>query len=90
MVAAALFGVLTAMVTVNVPLLVRSAFGSKDYGTLFSYVSIGTSLVGSLGISVYGFLFDRFGSYDPGLMLALARALRAPRCCWWVWLRQSA
>ena len=71
MVAAALFGVLTAMVTVNVPLLVRSAFGSKDYGTLFSYVSIGTSLVGSLGISVYGFLFDRFGSYDPGLMLGI-------------------
>ena len=67
MVAAALFGVLT----VNVPLLVRSAFGSKDYGTLFSYVSIGTSLVGSLGISVYGFLFDRFGSYDPGLMLGI-------------------
>ena len=71
MVAAALFGVLTAMVTVNVPLLVRSAFGSKDYGTLFSYVSIGTSLVGSLGISVYGFLFDRFVSYDPGLMLGI-------------------
>ena len=45
--------------------LVRQRVGSKDYGTLFSYVSIGTSLVGSLGISVYGFLFDRFGSYDP-------------------------
>ena len=43
----------------------------RDYGTLFSYVSIGTSLVGSLGISVYGFLFDRFGSYDPGLMLGI-------------------
>ena len=71
MVAAALFGVLTAMVTVNVPLLVRQRVGSKDYGTLFSYVSIGTSLVGSLGISVYGFLFDRFGSYDPGLMLGI-------------------
>ncbi|WP_245864903.1 MFS transporter [Eggerthella timonensis] len=75
MAGAALFGVLTSMVTVTVPLLVRSAFGSKDYGALFSYVSIGTSLVGSLGISVYGFLFDRFGSYDPGLLLGIGASV---------------
>ena len=60
-----------AVLALIAAVLVRSAFGSKDYGTLFSYVSIGTSLVGSLGISVYGFLFDRFGSYDPGLMLGI-------------------
>lgn len=75
MAGAALFGVITSMVTVTVPLLVRSAFGSKDYGALFSYVSIGTSLVGSLGISVYGFLFDRFGSYDPGLLLGIGASV---------------
>lgn len=70
-----MLGVITSMVTVTVPLLVRSAFGSKDYGALFSYVSIGTSLVGSLGISVYGFLFDRFGSYDPGLLLGIGASV---------------
>lgn len=75
MAGAALFGVLTAMVTVNLPLLVRSAFGSKDYGTLFSYVSIGTSLVGSLGISVYGFVYDRFGSYDPNLLIGVGASV---------------
>lgn len=71
MAAAALFGVLTAMVSVNVPLLVRSAFGSKDYGTIFSYVSIGTSLVGSLGITAYGVLYDGSGSYDQGLIMGM-------------------
>lgn len=70
--AAALFGVLTAMVTVNVPLIVRSAFGSKDYSSIFSYVSVGTSLIGSVGVAVYGFLFDAFGSYDPSFVMGIA------------------
>lgn len=69
--AAALFGILTAMVTVNIPLLVCRAFGSKDYSSIFSYVSMGTSLIASLGMSVYGFLYDSFGSYNPSFLLGI-------------------
>lgn len=77
MAGAALFGVFTAMVTVNVPLIVRSAFGSKDYSVLFSYVSMGTSLIASLGMSLYGILYDVFGSYDPSLMLCIGASAAA-------------
>ena len=69
--AAALFGVLTAMVSVNIPLIVRGAFGSKDYSAIYSYVTVGTSLIASLGISVYGFLYDFFGSYSPSFILGI-------------------
>ena len=75
MAAAALFGVLTAMVTVNIPLLVRSTFGSRDYSSLFSYVSMGTSLIASLGMSVFGLLYDSFGSYDPCLVLGIGTSV---------------
>ena len=73
--AAALFGVLTAMVTVNIPLIVRGAFGSKDYSVIYSYVTMGTSLIASMGISVYGFLFDITGSYSPSFMLGIGTCI---------------
>ncbi|WP_232050880.1 MFS transporter [Arabiibacter massiliensis] len=62
---AATFGAMTAMVQVSVPLMVRTAFGQKDYSAIYSYVSIATTLVGSLGLTVMGMSFDAFGSYAP-------------------------
>lgn len=35
-------------------------------------MSVGTSLIGSVGVAVYGFLFDAFGSYDPSFVMGIA------------------
>lgn len=66
-----LYGVVMSMVSVSIPLVVRRAFGSRDYSQIFSYVSMGTSLIGSLGVSVIAFMYDAFGSYSPSFGLGI-------------------
>lgn len=90
---AAAFGAMTAMVQVSLPLVVRTAFGQKDYSAIYSYITMATTLVGSFGLTAVGFSFDAFGSYAPGISVmagscvvaavlvtvGLAAAARLPR-----------
>lgn len=66
-----LYGVVMSMVSVSIPLVVRRAFGARDYSQIFSYVSMGTSLIGSLGVSVIAFMYDAFGSYSPSFVMGI-------------------
>lgn len=66
------YGFIMAMGSVSIPLIVRKVFGSKDYSAIFSYVSMGTSLIGSFGISIIGFMYDGFGSYTPSFYVGIA------------------
>ena len=66
-----LYGFVMAMSSVSVPLIVRKVFGSKDYSSIFSYVTMGTQLIGSFGISVIGFMYDGFGSYVPSFYIGM-------------------
>lgn len=72
LVGAFLYGVVMSMVSVSVPLVVRKAFGSKDYSQIFSYITMGTSLIGSIGISIIAFMYDAFGSYSPSFLVGIS------------------
>ncbi|MEG1322029.1 MAG: MFS transporter [Ruthenibacterium sp.] len=66
------FGFVMAMSAVLVPIVVRTVFGSRDYSAIFSYISMGTSLIGSAGVSLIGFMYDGFGSYVPSFFVGIA------------------
>ena len=53
------------------PLIVRSAYGSRDYSQIFYIVTMAPSLVGSLGMAAIGFMYDAFGSYNPILVVGI-------------------
>jgi MFS family permease len=44
-----------------IPMIVRSNYGTKDYGKLFSYHQIVQIVVGCLGITAYSLIIEGFG-----------------------------
>ena len=73
----ALFGAMTAMVQVSLPLIVRTAYGAKDYSAIYSYISMGTTIIGSLGITAVGMSFDAFASYVPSMLVMVGASVLA-------------
>lgn len=72
-----LYGVVMSIVSVSVPLVVRKAFGSRDYSQIFSYITMGTSLIGSLGVTIIAFMYDAYGSYFPSFVMAIGACILA-------------
>ncbi|HEX3011399.1 MAG TPA: MFS transporter [Syntrophomonadaceae bacterium] len=70
--AAFLFGIGFSLAMVQPPILVRQIFGSKDYSSIFSYVTMGTALIGGLGTYIFGYIFDVTGSFYYAIILCLA------------------
>ncbi len=73
----ALMGLGCALATFAPPVIVRSAFGSRDYTTIYSYISTVSALIGAVAVSMYGFVYDLSGAYITdiyviGAMFALA------------------
>lgn len=68
-VAAVCFGSTLALCAVGAPLLTKGIFGEKEYGSIFSYMSICTYLVGAVGMSGIGFIYDAAGSYTPAFLI---------------------
>lgn len=66
-VGATLYGVSFSVQTVMLPLVCTKMFGKKDYPKIFSYATMGTTAIGSLGIPTNGAIFDMTGSYYPAL-----------------------
>jgi len=64
-----LAGLAASMSSVASPLLARSIFGSKDYSTIFSTLSISQTAVGAFGMAIIGAVFDATGSYGPTFMI---------------------
>ena len=71
LVGAFLLGISMSLIAVSMPLIVRSAYGSRDYSQIFYIVTMAPSLVGSLGMAAIGFMYDAFGSYNPILVVGI-------------------
>ncbi|MFV0452847.1 MAG: MFS transporter [Propioniciclava sp.] len=65
------FGFGYAGLTVIVPLLVRSAFGSRTYPEIFSWVSMGIFISTSVSFLIYGRIYDLTGSYTGGFIFVI-------------------
>lgn len=69
---ALLYGVAFSIQTVMLPLVCTAMFGPKDFPKLFSYATMGNALIGSMGITINGGIFDATGSYYPALVFVAA------------------
>lgn len=65
------FGFSSSVYTTMIPLLVQELFGSKDYGTIYSYIVAGKSFVAAMSLYLIGLLYDITGAYITGLFVAL-------------------
>lgn len=66
-VGATMYGVAFSIQTVMLPLVCTKMFGPKDFPKLFSYATMGNALIGSVGISINGAIYDAASSYYPAL-----------------------
>jgi MFS family permease len=64
LVAGFLFGIFYASALVQVPLMARTMFGSRDYAAIYSKVSMVSVLLSAFGVSGWGFIYGGFGSYE--------------------------
>ncbi len=74
---ALLVGLGGSMYTVQCPLLVRTALGSRDYSSVWSLMMMGNSMVGALSFSSIGLFYDVGGSYKGAFIMAIALYIAA-------------
>ena len=55
--------------TVGVPIVARTLFGERDYATNYGVISAIGSVCNSISPMLNGAAYDRFGSYNPALIL---------------------
>lgn len=58
------FGMNNAIVTISVPMLVRSHFGEKPYDKILSYAMMGVGLGGAFGAPVIALFYTSTGTYS--------------------------
>lgn len=68
------FGVFYASATVLAPLVVRTIFGTREYSTIYSRVSMVGSLCGAFAASVWGFIVDAAG-FSNVFIIGIAGAI---------------
>lgn len=66
-----LFGLLNSSIGTMGPLLVSSIFGHKNYASIYSIAAMGMAIGGMLGTPLFGFIFDKTGSFDLVLYLII-------------------
>lgn len=66
------FGVSLSLTAVAIPILARTAFGNREFPSIFSTLSVGMSLVGAFGTTLVGLVYDLAGSYQPALWIGVA------------------
>lgn len=64
-----LFGILYAGETVQMPLMARTIFGTREYSSIYSRVTTASSLGGTIFTSAWGFIIE---GVDYGVAFALA------------------
>jgi MFS family permease len=64
-----LLGISAALGTFTPPLVTRSIFGSRDYSSIYSYVSVMVSIICAFIISAFGFIYDITGSYSINFII---------------------
>lgn len=68
MVGTFLYGFTLAMISVGMPLITKTIFGLKDFSKIYSYITMGTAIIGALGIPIIGFIYDSFREYSAALV----------------------
>ena len=71
-VALILFAFVTSGIGIIAPSLTSSLFGNKEYGQIYSTVSLGLAIASIVAIPAYGYIFQFTGSYSGGLYTILA------------------
>lgn len=66
-----LFGIAYASIVVIPPMAVRGTFGIKDYGQIYSWVTVANGAFGALTPIVVGIIFDQTHSYQLAWILCL-------------------
>lgn len=79
-IAAFAFGFQNSLVSVSVPLLIKSSFGSKSYTEIFAFVRLGTGILGGIGVIVVSASYDAFGDYTFAFFMGFAVAVGCIVC----------
>ena len=66
-----LSGTAMSLSSVMIPLISKYVFGEKEYSSIYSYVSMGSSLAIAAASSIIGFTYDIFGTYAISSIIAL-------------------
>lgn len=72
-----IFGAGYAGLTVIAPVLARSAFGSRNYAQIYSWVSTSIYIFTAVCFVLYGMIYDLTGSYDLCFILVIAMYVAA-------------
>lgn len=64
------FGMNNAIVTIAVPMIVRSNFGEKEFDKILSYAMMGVGLGGACGAPIIAMFFTATGSYSGAFTVA--------------------
>lgn len=71
LISAFFFGAQDSCSAVFLPLLVRQRFGTRNYARVFSWVSVGSGVVGSFGSRFVGYSYDVLASFSPAFVLGV-------------------
>ncbi len=63
--------------TVSYPILAQSAFGTRDYATIYGIVSAASSLASSISPLFFNRVYDATGSYNGALLTGIALTVLA-------------
>ncbi len=74
-VGALFFGMSVSFMIVLFPLFIKWVFGTHWFSKIYSIMLVPSSICSSLSISMYGYIFDKTGSYHTALMLCTTFAL---------------
>ena len=66
-----LYGAGPAMMAISPPMLTKKVFGIEGFGAVFSYITIGTSIVAAVATTSIGSLYDAFGNYVYGFSFGI-------------------
>lgn len=77
---ALLFGMHNAIVSVGFPLLVRAAFGDKDFAPILSSLMVFNSLAGAITSTVAAYFFQLTGSYVAWIIVGMVMCVIAMIC----------
>lgn len=72
---AILFGFIVPTTSMFLPLIVRGVFGNRNYGEIYSYVVLVTTVASSLGVTLIEVLRSLTGGYGKPFLMAVVLVL---------------
>lgn len=78
--AAFLYGFQSNIVSVSIPMLIKEVFGAKNYTEIFSFIRIGTGIIGGIGITFVASSYDVFGAYTVAFYAGVGICILAALC----------